>query len=292
MPLHIVFALLAACFYSVSSLFNKQALAHGCDPLRIYSTQAWIGTLLLSPFLFSGPAMPVTTWWQPALMVVIWFCGSFLFVYTLRDGDLSIIGPVAGIKPAFNALLITLLLGQRLSILTWIACGLAAISLFVIRTPSSKGSHSFRRTAAQTLVTMFLFASTDLCLQRWGPDWGALRFAALLFLGGAILSLFMIPTYKTKYRDLSRPTRRHFLKGAFLSTLPGILIAFSIGTYGHGTEINISFSTHVLITLVLVWFYGNKFGNQEHTAGHKIFLRRLAGAAILLIAVAMIISGK
>jgi len=112
-----VFSLLSpypdAAFYKEGvekGLFNKKAMTHGCGPLRLFMAQAWIGAVLMSPFLFQGPSMPVSTWRQPALTALFWFGGAAVYVYTLRDGDLSIIGPVAGVKPVFNAMLIALLL--------------------------------------------------------------------------------------------------------------------------------------------------------------------------------------
>lgn len=292
MPVYLILALIAAVFYSIGSLFNKQAMANGCGPLRIYMLQAWSGALLLSPFLFAGDPIPMSLWWQPVLAAMLWFGGSAIFVHTLRDGDLSIIGPVAGIKPVFNALLIALLLRIHVPLSTWLACGLAAIALFVMRTPSSFGSHSFKRTALQTLAAMFLYALTDICLQRWAPIWGALRFSAFLFLSGAILSLSLIPRFGKKFSDLSGPAKQFLFAGSFLICLPGICIGYAIGTYGHGAEVNVGYSLHVLFTLLIVWFLGRHIGNLEHTAGGKAFLRRLAGALILLVAVALVISGR
>lgn len=292
MPAYLIFALTAAFFYSISGLFTKQAMGQGCGPLRIFMTQAWFGALILSPFLFQGTPMPLSFWWQPLLAAVFWFSAYTLYVYTLRDGDLSIIGPVAGIKPVFNALLIALLLREQVPLSTWTACGLAALALFIMRTPSSHGSHSFGRTAIQTLIAVFLLALTDLCIQKWAHQWGALRFSAFIFLGAALLSLGLIPNLGKKYAVLSTGTRRLLFTGAFFACLPGICVGFAIGTFGHGAEVNITYSVHVLITLGVVWLFGRQFNNHEHTAGHGVFLRRTAGAVILLAAVVLIISRR
>ncbi|MGE4489618.1 MAG: EamA family transporter [Kiritimatiellales bacterium] len=292
MPPYILLALIGAFFYSLSGLLNKQAMTLGCGPLRIYMIQAWCGALLLTPFLFSGPAMPVSVWWQPPLTGAIWFAGSAVYMFTLRRGDLSIIGPVAGVKPVFNAALIATLLHEHVPPSTWIACGLAAIALAVMRTPSSSGSHSFGRSAVQTLIAMLFFALTDACLQRWAAAWGPLRFACLEFICGALLSLSLIPMFGKKYRDLSRPTRRFLFAGAFCAALPGIFMSLAIGKYGHGAEVNVGYSFHVLITLFIVWMFGRYIGNTEHTVGKGPFLRRLAGAVILLAAIGLILAGR
>lgn len=292
MPAYLVFALAAAFFYSISGLFTKQAMKQGCGPLRLFMTQAWFGAFLLSPFLFQGTPVSLSLWWQPLLAAVCWFSAYVLYVYTLRDGDLSIIGPVAGIKPVFNALLIALLLREPVPLSTWIACGLAALALFVMRTPSSHGSHSFGRTALQTLIAVFLLGITDVCIQRWAHEWGALRFSAFIFLGAALMTLGLIPRLGKKYVVLSPATRRLLFIGAFFACLPGICVGFAIGTFGHGAEVNIAYSVHVLMTLGVVWLFGRHFNNHEHTAGYGIFLRRTAGAVILLTAILLIISRR
>lgn len=292
MPTYLLLALLAAIFYTLGGLLNKQAMAQGCGPLRIFVVQAWFGALLLTPALFRGEPVPLHIWWQPAVTALCWFCSYTLYVYTLRDGDLSIIGPVAGIKPVFNAMLIAGLLHVQVPVTTWVACGLAAVALFVMRTPSSRNSHSFTRSALQTLTAVFFLALADLCIQRWAAAWGVLRFAAFVFLGGAVLSLSLIPTFGKKYRDFAPVTRRLFIIGAFLACLPGICLSFSIGKFGHGAEVNVVYSLHVVFTLLIVWFFGRHIGNQEHTVGHSVFLRRLAGALILLAAIVLIIFGS
>jgi uncharacterized membrane protein len=289
MPSYLLLALFSAVFYSTGGLLNKQAMAKGGGPLRIYITQAWFGALLLSPFLFIGEPVPLSLWWQPALPAFFAFAGTVIYVLTLRDGDFSIIGPIAGIKPVFNALLIFILLRTAVPVSTWLACGMAAAALFVMRTPSSDGSHSFRRTALQTLAAVFLFALTETCVQRWAPIWGAFRFPAFMFLGSGIFSLSLLFVSDKKLLVLPREARLFCLVGSFLCCLPGILIGIAVGKYGHGAEVNIAYSLHVLITLALVWCFGRHIGNVEHMVGHKVFLRRLAGALILLTAIVLII---
>jgi len=292
MPPYILLALTGAFFFSLSGLFNKQAMAQGCGPLRIFMIQTWSGALFLSPFLFSGPAMPFSVWWQPMLAAVIWFTGSATYMFTLRSGDLSIIGPVAGTKPVFNAALIALFLRIHVPLTTWIACGLAAVALAVMRTPSSSGSYAFGRTALQTLIAMLLFALSDLIIQRWAPQWGALRFSELMFCSSALFSLSLIPKFGKKFRDLNAASRRNLMIGAPLAALPTIFIGATIGKYGHGAEVNVTYSFHVLITLFIVWMFGRHIGNREHTVGPGAFLRRLVGAVILIAAIILILSGR
>ena len=212
MPVYILLALFSAVFYSAGGLLNKQAMTRGAGPLRIYIIQAWFSALLLLPFLLIGEPVPPNLWWQPAVPAFFAFAGTVIYVLTLRDGDFSIIGPIAGIKPVFNALLIFILLRTAIPASTWAACGMAAAALFVMRTPSSDGSHSFRRTAVQTLAAVFLFALTETFVQRWAPIWGAFRFPAFMFLTSALLSLSLLFVKDKKLIALPRDARRFCLE--------------------------------------------------------------------------------
>jgi len=292
MPPYLIIAIIAAFFFSLSGLLNKQAMAHGSSPFLVFMVQAWAGTVALSFWIFTGDPISLSLLWQPALAGTLWFMGSVLMIHAIKVGDLSIVGPVAGVKPVFNAIVLAVILRENASLTTWVACGLAATALFVMRTPSSEGSHSFERTVFQTLVAVLFFALADLVIQRWANSWGVLRFVGLHFLMGALLSLSLIPRFGARYCDLL-PVARHFLfAGGVLSTLPGILLGFAIGKYGHGAEVNVGYSFHVLFTLWLVWVLGRHIGNTEHKVGAKVFLRRGAGALILLTAIVLIASGK
>jgi hypothetical protein len=113
-----------------------------------------------------------------------------------------------------------------------------------------------------------------------------------MYLVGALLTTNLIPRFGKKFRDLSAPARRNLFIGAPLAAFPGIFISFAIGTYGHGAEINVSYSLHVLFTLAIVWLFCRHIGNMEHSVGRGVFLRRMAGALILLTAIVLIIAGR
>jgi hypothetical protein len=101
--------------------------------------------------------------------------------------------------------------------------------------------------------------------------------------------LALIPRFGKRWRDLPRPARRNLKTGLLFASLPGICMGLAIGRYGHAPEVNVVYSSHALWSVLLVWAFGRHIGNLEHTAGHRVFLRRLAGAAILLSAIFLII---
>ncbi len=289
MPPYLIMAFLGALFFSVGGFFSKYSMENGCGPLRMIMMMAWSAALLLCPVIILGGAIPLQLLWQPFITALCWFSGSVLFVYTVRDGDLSLAGPLLGIKPVFNALLIFLILGEPIGDSVWAAAILSGIALFIMRSDSSPGKISYRRTLLNMLGIVFLFALTDLFMQQWGERWGGLRFVAFVFLFGALFSLALIRKFGTSFRRLSAPVKRLGILSAILLALPGILIGGAISLYGKGAEVNVVANVHVILTLFLVWVLGRRMGNQEGLLGVATHLRRLAGAILLLLSVVLIL---
>jgi len=292
-PPYFSLALVSAVAYSVGGLFNKQAMADGCGSYRATAIGIWAAALLLFPFafLYSDP-LPLHLWFQPLVAAVCFSVGSIFFILALRTGDLSIVAPVAGIKPVLNALLVAALLGVTVPISTWIACGLTAAALIVLRTPNTSTSHSFLRTTLITFLCVFSFALCDTCFQQWAKGWGVLRFAAITFTTASIAATAMIPFFSTPWKQITRQAKNHVLIGAAFCALPALCMGLALGRYGHAPEVNVIYSTRAIFSIGVVWFFGRHIGNIEHTAGRTVLFRRLAGALILLVAIVLIISGS
>ena len=293
MPIYLLLALLAALAYSVGSIFNKQAMTEGCGVLRVFASITWTTAAVLAPFVFfTKTAAPWHQFHQPVLAMLCWLAGATLWMSALRTGDVSLVAPVAGIKPVFNALLTALLLGAALPAGVWAACGLTALALLVMRAPVKKGNTPFLKTAGLMTGAVFCYALCDVCIQKWAGSWGALRFTGLMFLMASTLMLTLIPRFGRPYRDLTQPARRHLKTGMLIAVLPGVCMGLAIGRYGHAPEVNVMYSSQALWSVLLIWAFGRHIGNLEHTAGHGVMLRRLAGALILLTAIVLIISGR
>jgi drug/metabolite transporter (DMT)-like permease len=293
MPAYLLLALIASLAYSIGSIFNKQAMTEGCGVFRVFASMTWVTTAALIPFLFfAKEAAPWNLFYQPVLATLCWLAGASLWMSALRTGEVSLVAPVAGIKPVFNALLTALLLGAALSPAVWAACGLTALALLVMRAPDKKENGPFLKTIGLMAGAMLCYAFCDVCLQKWANGWGALRFLALMFCMASVLMLTLIPHFGRRYRDLTQTARRHLKTGMLIAAVPGFCMGLAIGRYGHAPEVNVMYSSQALWSVLLVWAFGRHIGNLEHTAGRHVMLRRLAGALILLIAIVLVISGS
>ncbi|MBL7017088.1 MAG: hypothetical protein ISR84_05975 [Kiritimatiellales bacterium] len=293
MPPYILIPILAAVFYCIGSLFNKQAMAAGCGQFRITALNAWVPALTLLPaFFFYSDPMPLHLWYQPLTAAACFYMGSLFFILALRTGDLSIVAPVAGAKPIMNALLVSSLLGVTVPFSTWIAAGLTLIALTVLRSPNKTTSHSFLRTVLVTMSSSLSFALCDTCFQHWAGGWGVMRFGALTFLIAAIACLGMIPHFSTPWKKLSKAARTHTAAGAFFCMLPALCMAFTLGRYGHAPEVNVAYSSRAVISIVAVRLLSRWIGSTEHHISRAVLIRRLVGTAILTSAVALVIFGS
>ncbi|MBT8042190.1 MAG: DMT family transporter [Kiritimatiellales bacterium] len=293
MPVYLLLGLVAAVGYSMGGLFTKQSMAEGCGLFRATAVSMWATALLLLPFLFAGgEPIPWDLWYQPVVAAILFFSGSLFFVLALRTGDLSIVAPLSGVKPLLNALFVSALLGVHVPPGTWAACGLAAIALLVIRTPNVSTVHSFPRTAAMTLGSAVSFALCDTCLQQWAREWVVLRFASITFGLAALASLVLIPRFSTPWVQLSRKAKTHVLTAAAFSALTALCMAFALGHYGHAPEVNIAYSTRSVMSILVAWGLGRFIGGREHHVSRAVLLRRLAGTAILMAALSLVIFGS
>jgi drug/metabolite transporter (DMT)-like permease len=293
LPPYFFLALVSAVAYSFGGLFNKQAMAGGCGLYRVTAFTIWASALLLLPFLFLyNDPLPLHLWVQPLITAVCFSSGSIFFMLALRTGDLSIVAPVSGIKPVLNALLVSILLGVTVPATTWIACILSGVALLILRTPNSTTSHSFLRTTVIVLLAVFSFALCDTCFQHWAKTWGVLRFAAITFSTSALAAFALIPLFDKPWKLLPRQVKIHTLAGCAFCALPALCMGLALGRYGHAPEVNVIYSTRAVFSVIAVWLLGQKIGSIEHTAGRGVLLRRLAGAAVLMGAIVLMLFGS
>ena len=291
MPVYLWLALIAAVGYSLNSLFIKQALAEGCD--RRWLPPAMLappGILLLPAVFLGGPWPAPTALWQPLLASFFFLSGTLLTQNALRGGDVSLVGPLMGLKPVITALLLASLLRQPPPPVTWVAAALCALALFVMRTPNVMNSSSFLKTLLLSAGASTSFSLCDLTFQRFAASWPVMRFTAIAFLLAFGWSLFLVPSIPSRWRDIPRLARRHTIIAALCIMITVVCMAFAIGRYGHAAEVNVMYSSRALWTIVIVWLLGRHIGNREHTGGRSILIRRTAGAALLIASIVLVVA--
>ena len=69
-----------------------------------------------------------------------------------------------------------------------------------------------------------------------------------------------------------------------------VLFVSSVAYFRNATAANVIYSSRGLWSVALVWLIGHWFGNRERQLGGMILRWRLIGAAMMLIAIALVLA--
>lgn len=285
------YPLLAAIVYSVGSLLLKRALVQGVGAWRMTFVCNVLLAVMAAPlFLLAAPPTPEARWYQPVIAGTAFFLGQVFTFLAINKGDVSVATPVLGTKVIFVALFTVLLIHLPIPWTLWAAAFLTTLALAVLG-GGSKGEshHKFLSTLLYAGTSALSFSLTDVVTQKWSPVWGGAGFSARFLAVCGLLSFTLIPLFKGRLRDIPRSTWVWFGGGAFLLSAQGLLLYIVLGHFGHATEMNVIYNSRGLWTVLLVWFFGGWFANQERAEGGGAMVRRLIGSLLILAAIGLVL---
>lgn len=251
--------------------------------------------LWLLPGTLDSPLLILT----PALCGGLFFLGQICTFRALATGDVSVSTPLLGTKVVLVALFSVFLLGKPLPVSWWGASLLATLGIALI-SYAPGGSH--QRLAAAigwSLAAAAVFALTDVLVQSWVPRVGYTRFAPVMFGVTGFCSLFQLPHLLSRSRSIragahlpGTPTVGFpwLIAGALLLAVQALGMYSAIGLYGSATLTNILYGSRCLWSVVLVWAFSSLVPERPQGDDRSaIMLRRLLGAILLLIAMALVL---
>ncbi len=225
------------------------------------------------------------------LIGTTFFLGQLFTFLAITRGDVSIATPVMGTKIVLVAILGMVFFGAEVSRSLWIAAGLATLGVVLLQyAPSKAGRQRLLFTLGAAGLSALFFAVTDVMVQRFGALYGVGILLPLGFLVTALLSFTLIPFFRSPLKRISRIGWLWLLPGAFLLALQAAGMAAALGLFGHATEVNVVYSLRGFWSVLLVWFLGASFGNDERKAGGLAFVFRTAGAILTIAAVGLLFS--
>jgi len=281
----------ASLLYVFGALFLKNASVRGVGVWRTaIVTNVIFGVVFSSLWFLGGHLREAASWTEPATAAALFLTGQVLSLLALKRGDVSVATPVLGIKVILVALFVTLILGDRVPASVWMAAAFSSAGIYLLsRGPGRKGSGG----AAEALVLGGLaaaaFALFDVLVQKWSPAWGAGRFLPLVM---GFVALYSLPLLVVVGEPVPPGAWRPLLLGAVLLALQGLLLISSLALFARPTTINVVYSARGLWSVALVWVVGHHFGNREREQGGVVFRSRLAGAALLLAAIVLVIAAR
>ncbi len=283
-------ALLCAVLFSVGALLVKRANQLGVGPWEttlISNLTTALGLVLLWPM--GGQIPSWSLWWQPAIVAVAFIAGQGFVFLAYHRGDVSVATPVLGVKIIMVALFTTVLIGDKLSWQMWLGAVLSTLAVVLLNvTDRSSRGGPVGLTVLLALGCAVCFALFDALVQKWGPAWGAGRFLPVMMLMVAALSLAAHPFFSKGRLALRGAGGKWLWWGTGLIALQSTIFVGAIVVYQNAAPANVVFSSRGLWTVVLVWLAGHWFHSSEQHMGTRTLRWRLAGAAVMMSAIALV----
>lgn len=290
MSIDLWLALLCAFLFAVGALIVKRANQLGAGPWQatlVSNVATAIGFLFLLPL--GGTVLPLSQWWQPAIVAVSFIIGQACVYAAYHRGDVSVATPILGVKIVLVAVFTTVLIGERLSWRIWLGAVLSTLAVVLLnRTERSAGGRA-GFTAAMAIGCAAFFALFDVLVQKWGPAWGAGRFLPIMMLMVAAMSIVLHPFFAGMSAPLSWPVARRLWLGNGIIALQSTIFVAVLLIHQSAASMNVVFSSRGLWTVALVWMIGHWFGSSEREAGAAVFRWRLAGAILMMAAIVLVV---
>jgi drug/metabolite transporter (DMT)-like permease len=293
MPAHLLLACFAGFAFAVSSLFLKRAFQEGAGVMQMFLMNNLALGLAFAPLLLlsRGP-VPWSLAYLPAMAGAAYLAAQLTNFTALRVGDVSLVGPILGSKVIFVALLGRWLFAVPLTTPQWIAAGMTSAGVAIMGSTDIRPGRRIGLTVVFGLVSSLAFASCDVIIQRWAPEFEPLHFVPLLFSTAGAATLLATPFFVRQVIRTPRPAWKWLAGGAVFTAVQSLLITLSISIWGDATRINVVYSLRGLWGIALVWVVGHWFSNQERKeTGHRRMALRAAGSLLIVLAVVIAVFG-
>ncbi len=289
----VLFPAAAAVLFPLAAMAMKRSSQLGVDVWQTAFVANMVGAVSYSfLWVLGGQPVRVDFWWQPLLIAVCLFGGMTTQFMAFNRGEVSVAVPVMGMKILVVAFLTPLLVGEEVRPLLWISALLSVMGVAFLNWRSSGGGNrSITIAVIGGCAAAVCFGTFDVLVQKWGREWGAGRLLPIVFWLNGLLSLVCIAGFKTPLRTLPAAGWKWLLLGSSLVSFQSILFIGCLATYGGATKANITYSARGLISVLLVWTVGHHFGNAEGSLGARVLCFRVLGAACLLAAIVIAVSG-
>jgi len=284
------FPLLAAMLFAMGALFLKRTAEWKIDIWRTTFASNISTAVLFLPLLVFGGTFP--GWqllWQPLVIGVLFVIGQVTAVIALTRGEVSIATPVLGLKIVLVAIFSALLIDKPLPSDLWIACIIATVGVIVLNWTDQKSEGKVILSVVFALLCAAAFGMFDVCVQMWSPQWGIGRLLPFSFGAGALLSLPLIPLFEKPLKEIPKPAWKWLALGCGFIAVQSLAMVCSVGIWGEAAAANVIYSTRGVWGVLVVWLIGPYFNVFDKGMTGRVIWYRLAGAAMLMLAVSMLI---
>jgi drug/metabolite transporter (DMT)-like permease len=289
--LSILLPFLAALLYVAGALLVKRSSDFGVGLWRTAFLSNLISALIFQLLLPLGGTFHLHLLWQPALVGLLYLLGQLLNYLALQRGDVSVATPVLGVKIILVALFTTLLLTQGVPSKLWEAAALSTLAIALLNRTGGVTHHHVGSTILCAGTSGTMFALFDVLVQKWSPEWGAGRFLPVMLGFVAVFSVVMIPFFQAPVSAIPRAAWPWLLGGCSFIGFQSLAFVVAVAKFGNATSANVIYSSRGLWSVVAVWAIGHWFANREQHLGAGVLRWRLAGAVLMMAAIALVMFG-
>jgi uncharacterized membrane protein len=269
----------AAGLYASGSLQIKRSLNAGAKKRNaIAATNIAMALWSLPLFFVARGDFELQAWLTAVVAGVALFIGRIFSVKSLEVGDLSIVGPLLGLKTLLVALFAFFTGQQEMTVWLWCAALGATAGVILLQRGPIQFKKIRREAAFYAAGASVLFALCDILVVEAKGKLGIGWLSPTLFLTVAILVPFL-----GKQTQPPAESKKPMYLGSVVMGFQTTLIIFLIGTTGQALLINIIYSSRALWTVVIDRFYGRGDDIAE------FFYSRLIGASLLVLAIVTVI---
>ena len=283
--------LACALVYVIAALAVKRASAFGVGVWRTSFLSNWALALIFLPVWFwsGGQIHPLLDYWRPAATALLFFAGQAFTFLALHRGDVSVTTPVMGTKVILVALFSSLLRVGEVPLPWWIGAALSTLAIMLLHLGGESRHRNVGETVFLACCSATSFSLGDVLLQKWLPAWGVGNFLPPMFLLVGALSCAYVPLFSAPLRALNAAAWRWVAPGALLMALNNAGVILALALVGSATVVNIIYSVRGLFSVLLVWSVGHWFSSDEKHLPGKVLRLRLAGAALMVVAIALVL---
>lgn len=285
-----IFPLLAAVVYVFSALLLKRSSDLGVGLWRTtFMVNMIVGAGFSLLWLLGGTPFNADHLWQPAIIAVCLFAGQISQFLALERGDVSVAVPVFGLKVILVAFFTPLITGDSVGLKLWVAAFLSVAGVTMLnKKDEGKSPKNLGITLIAGGIGAVCFALFDVLVMKWGSEWGVGHLLPCIFWINALLSLGLIPMFRSPLRAIPKQAWPWLLSGTVLLGGQSIIFVSTIAVYGSATSANIVYAARGLLSVALVWMIGHWFVNAEQHLGHRVMRWRLIGALMMMSAIVLV----
>ncbi|HEX8913917.1 MAG TPA: EamA family transporter [Humisphaera sp.] len=288
LPVHLLFPFASSLLYVAAALSLKNASKAAAGVWRSTFVMNVVAALCFVALLVEPAGPGPYPLWQPAVIAALFVAGQACTMLALNRGDVSVATPVVGTKVIFVAFFVWQVAGTPVILDHWVAAGMSAAGIALLNMGGGSGKRGHLvLTIVASLAAAACYGLFDALVRKCSPAWGVGRLLPTVMGMSALLSVALLPIFEGPLTAIPKPARKPLLLGSLFLGVQALLLVRTLGTFPDTTRINVVYNSRGLWSVAAVWLVGHWWGNTERHAGGRVLAFRLAGAALLLGAIAV-----